>query len=38
MSYYGFNRKELLKKVKTKIHNKGCNEKAGSIMKTIKNL
>ena len=27
MSYYWFNREELLKKVKTKYHNKGGKEK-----------
>ena len=36
MSYYWFNRVELLKKAKTKYHNKGGKEK--SIMKTIKKL
>ena len=28
MSYYWFNREELLKKAKTKYHNKGGKEKA----------
>ena len=28
MSYYWFNRQELLKKAKTKYHNKGGKEKA----------
>ena len=38
MSYYWFNREELLKKAKAKNHNKGGKEKLLSIMKIIKGL
>ena len=36
MSYYWFNREELLKKAKTKYHNKGGKEKASEYYKKNK--
>ena len=33
MNYYWFNRDELLKKARTKYHNKGDKEKAGEYYK-----
>ena len=36
MSYYWFNREELLKKAKTKYYNKGGKKKLVNIIKTIK--
>ena len=38
MSYYWLNREELLKKAKTKHHNKVVKKKLLSIIKTIKKL
>ena len=38
MSYYWFNRQELLNKAKEKYDNKGSKKKLQSIIKTIKRL
>ena len=38
MSYYWFNREELLKKANEKYHNKGVKKKPLNIIKIIKKL
>ena len=38
MSYYWFNRKDLLKKVHDKYHNDGCKEKAAKYYEKNKEM
>ena len=38
MSYYWFNREELMKKAKTKYHNEGGKQKASGYYKKTKKL